>query len=176
MTFIWKILKHCFQRLIHLKLIYLKPFPVPACQHVWFLVIKQWALLMSAHIITLAEPKCTLKSFIKKQSCQEKVEIKSISTQSQKIVFSKILWAEIPGTTAHLCQYLKLRNSVLLPLAAEKLRSLLLRKRSCLLYISTCLFSSMISKLQWSKQDRVILSVFLLPFFNHMNFLKSNKK
>lgn len=64
MTFIWKMLMHCFQRLIHLKLICLKPFPTPASWHAWFLVIKQWTLLMLDHIITLVKLKCTAKNCI----------------------------------------------------------------------------------------------------------------
>ena len=45
--------------------------------------------------------------YFKKYNCQDKMEIKSISTQSLRIVLSVILWIKVPTTTISLYQYFK---------------------------------------------------------------------
>lgn len=120
MAFTWKLLKHSFPRLMHLKLIYLKPFLTPGSWHASFLVIKRWTLLMFNHIITLVKPKCTAKNCIKKCNCQKKMEIKSFSAQSWKIVFSVISWAKMPETTISLPAFKNEANSLLLAPAADR--------------------------------------------------------
>lgn len=119
-TLTWKLLKHSFQRLMLLKLIYLKPFLTPRSWHASLLVIKRWTLLMFNHIITLVKPKCTAKNCIKKYNCQKKMEIKSFSAQSRKIVFSVISRTKMPETTISLPAFKDEANSIILAPAADR--------------------------------------------------------
>lgn len=63
------------------------------------------------------------------------MEIKSISIQSLKIVFSVISWVKVPTTTIHLYHLKNKAKSILLPLATNTHRSVLLSNRNWLLWI-----------------------------------------